>query len=65
MKSSTLVKIHEAVNKAGDLPNVVIEYSFEELPDVKGIKSDNFFGVKAKYNKSVSKEVGYVITYKY
>ena len=58
-----LETIKQAVEEAKDYPNAVIEYSLE-LPLVKGITADSFFGVKAKYNPKVQKVTGLMITYK-
>lgn len=59
-----LKRITQLTDKAKDFPNAVIEYSFK-LPTVKGIKPDNFFGVKAVFNKNVPSSAGANIIYKY
>jgi len=57
-------RIKQLVEMAKDLPKAVIEYS-GELPDLKGIKEDSFYGVKAVYNKNVPKSVGCNLVNKY
>jgi hypothetical protein len=64
MKQTTIEKIKEAVIKSKEFPNAIIEYNFEELPKDKEIKVDNFYGVKAVFNKNISLGKGYNIIYK-
>jgi hypothetical protein len=64
MKQNNLELIREKVKEAKNLPNGVIEYNME-LPNEGGITSDNFFGVKAIFNKNVSKQKKINITYHY
>lgn len=57
----SLEKIKELVNKSKDLPNSVIEYN-GELPNE--VEENNFFGIKAVFNKNVIKDTCNLI-YKY
>ena len=57
--------IRQRAEESKDFPKATIEYSFEELPKVKGITPTSFYGVPAKFNKMVPKESGCVITYSY
>lgn len=55
-------KLKKLAEQAKQLPNAVIEYSCE-LPE--DCKPDNIYGVRAVFNKNVSKSAGAVLTYKF
>ena len=57
-------RIKKIVEDSKSFPNSYIEYN-GELPDVKGIEKDSFFGVKAVFNKNVPKSAGCSLMYKY
>ena len=65
-KDMKLERIKHLVEESKKYPEgkARIEYS-GELPDVAGITEDNFFGVKAVYNKNVPKSTGCSIIYSY
>jgi len=63
MKPTILEQIKRAVEEAKKFPNPTIEYNYEKLP--KEVKPDNFFGVKAKFNKDVASINGYSVTFTY
>jgi hypothetical protein len=67
MKKPILETIQDAVREAKNFPDTacpVIEYNFE-LPEVAGVTPDEFFGMKAIYNKKLANIRGYQITYKF
>lgn len=55
--------INNIVEQAKDFPNPLIEYNID-LPSIKGIKSDSFFGVPAIFNDKTPKNTAHII-YKY
>lgn len=54
-------KIKQLVEKSKGIPNAWIEYN-GDLPE--GVSKDNFFGVKAEFNKNVNKD-NVNLTYRY
>ena len=64
MLKSPLEKIQEAVEQSKKYPNPIIEYNLE-LPKSIHVKTDNFFGVNAKFNKNVTIEKGCNVIFKY
>lgn len=57
---TTQEQIAKAVNEAKKFPNATIEHNFELYQNV-----DNFDGVRAVFNKEVTNQSGYQVTYKY
>lgn len=55
-------RLKQLAEQAKQFPNAVIEYSCE-LPE--DCQPDNIYGVKAVFNKNVSKQTGALITYKF
>lgn len=64
MKLTTNQLILKAVEESKKFPNPTIEYSFSII-ESKNVQVDNFYGVKAVFNKQVTNDNGYQITYKY
>jgi len=62
MKKTNLEQIKEMVNRAKNLPNVIIEYNMELPPEVS---PDNFFGIPARENKNIHVEKKLNLIYKY
>ena len=63
MEPTTLEIIKIKVESAKGIPTAMIEYNFD-LPKAKGIKKDNFLGVKAIFNPNMVKGQANVI-YRY
>jgi hypothetical protein len=61
---TNIQRIRDLVQKAQKLPNPTIEYNME-LPKYTGVTPDSFYGIKAVYNPSVSKQDMAILTYKY
>lgn len=57
-------KVLRAVDEAKKFPNARIDYNFE-LPKHSEVKPDNFFGIKANFNKNVTNSNGYQVVYSY
>lgn len=55
--------IKDIVEEAKRFPNAIIEYNLE-LPDVKGIKPDSFFGVPAQHNPMLNKATKVMVIFK-
>lgn len=56
----TIDIINKVVEEAKTFPDPKIEYNLE-LPEIKGIKVDSFFGIPAIFNSSTPKNTAHVI----
>jgi len=54
-------KIKRQVEISKNFPNPIIEYNIDKLP--KGVKKDDFYGVKARFNPMMNKD-DIKVTYK-
>lgn len=53
LEEKILNAVDQVVKQKLPAERVTIEYNFE-LPQVKGVKKDKFYGIKAKFNEMVA-----------